>query len=146
ESSLDAIVVADAGSVIREWNGPAERTFGWSRREAIGRGLGETIIPPRYRAAHEAGVRRLLETGERRILGRRIEISALRRDGTEFPVELTVVAVELGPTPMFCSFIRDLTEERRSEQRLRVEHAVTRVLAEADGMEEAATRVLHAVG
>jgi PAS domain S-box-containing protein len=146
DSALDAVVTTDAASVITGWSAHAETMFGWSAAEALGRTLGDTIIPPRYRAAHQAGVRRYLATGEGPILNRRIEISALRRDGREFPVELTVAPARWGGEVVFSAFIRDLTERRRAEARLAAEHAVTRALAEAASVDAAALPVLRAMG
>ncbi|MBW3628100.1 MAG: PAS domain S-box protein [Gemmatimonadetes bacterium] len=146
ESSLDAIVVADAQSVITQWNRIAENTFGWSAEEAIGRNLNDTIIPERHREAHDRGMAHYLATGEGPILNQRIEIIALHRDGREFPIELTVAPTQWGSTPMFSSFIRDVTDRKRVEQRLTVEHAVSRVLAESERMEEAGERILQAIG
>jgi PAS domain S-box-containing protein len=146
DSALDAVVTTDAHSVITGWSAHAETMFGWSADEAIGRTLGETIIPERYRAPHTAGVRRYLETGEGPILNQRIEITALRRDGREFPVELTVAAARWGDEVIFSAFIRDVSDWQRAEARLAAEHGVTRVLAEAPTVEAAARPVLRAIG
>lgn len=146
DSALDAIVVTDADSVITGWNRHAEVMFGWSAEEAIGLTLSATIIPPQHREAHDRGVERYFATGEGPILNRRIEITALRRDGTEFPVELTVAPARSGRDTIFSAFIRDLTEEKEAERRLSAEHAVTRVLAESHTLEEAAPRILQAIG
>ncbi|HEU4560230.1 MAG TPA: PAS domain S-box protein, partial [Longimicrobium sp.] len=146
DSALDAIVTTDADSVITGWNTHAETMFGWSAEEALGRTLAETIIPPQHRAAHQAGVRRYLQSGEGPILNRRIEITAVRRDGGEFPVELTVAPAHWGGEVVFSAFIRDLGERRKAEARLGAEHAVTRVLAEAASVNAAAVPVLRVMG
>ncbi|HVG44498.1 MAG TPA: ATP-binding protein [Longimicrobium sp.] len=147
DSALDAIVTTDADSVITGWNAHAETMFGWSAEEALGRTLAETIIPPQHRAAHAAGVRRLLATGEGPILNQRVEITALRRDGRELPVELTVAQAQGGGgSVVFSAFIRDLSERRRTEARLAAEHGVTRVLAELETVEAAAEPVLRVIG
>jgi PAS domain S-box-containing protein len=146
DAALDAVVTTDARSVITGWSAQAETLFGWTAEEAMGRGLGETIIPPRYRDAHDAGVRRYLQTGEGPILNRRIEVSAVNRDGVEFPVELTVAVAHWGGEVLFCAFVRDLTDRRRAEARLAAEHAVTRALADAASVEAAARPVLRALG
>ena len=146
DSALDAIVATDARSVITGWNRHAEVMFGWSAEEAIGQNLSDTIIPPQHRAAHDRGVSHYLATGEGPILNRRVEITALRRDGTEFPVELTVAPARSGQDTIFSAFIRDLTEQKEAERRLSAEHAVTRVLAESHTLEEAAPRILAAIG
>jgi PAS domain S-box-containing protein len=146
DSALDAIVTTDANSVITGWNAHAESMFGWSAEEALGRTLADTIIPPQHREGHQAGVRRYLQTGEGPILSRRIEITALRRDGSEFPVELTVAPGHWEGEVVFSAFIRDISDRRRAESRLGAEHAVTRVLAEAASVEAAAVPVLRTMG
>ncbi|TMG41974.1 MAG: PAS domain S-box protein [Chloroflexi bacterium] len=92
DSALDAVVTLDETGRITEWSPGAETLFGWTREEAMGHRLTENIIPERYRGRHEAALARFLATGERTILGRRIEIEAQHRDGHELPVELTVSA------------------------------------------------------
>ncbi len=146
DSALDAVVTTDADSVITGWSAHAETMFGWSAGEALGRTLSETIIPARYHEAHQAGVRRYLQTGEGPILNQRIEITALRRNGREFPVELTVAAAQSGGEVVFSAFIRDISDWRRAEARLSAEHGVTRALAEAATVEAAAEPVLRAMG
>lgn len=117
-SSLDAVVAMDATGRVTAWNTQAEKTFGRAHQQAVGQLLTETIIPVRYREAHTRGLRMFLETGEGPILNKRIEISALHQDGHEFPVELTIVPVRHQGTWIFNSFIRDLTEKKRSEAAL----------------------------
>ncbi|CAN5881098.1 hypothetical protein BH23GEM9_BH23GEM9_26150 [soil metagenome] len=146
DSALDAIVTTDEHSVITGWNRYAELLFGWSAEEAMGQTLSETIIPERHRAAHRRGVERYLATGVGPIMNQRIEIEALRRDGRELPVELTVAVARSGSSVIFNAFIRDLTIQRESERRLAAEHAVTRVLAESHTLDEAAPRILKAIG
>ena len=116
ESALDAVVVMDATGRITDWNTQAEKTFGWSREQVVGIQLTETIVPPKYREAHKRGLRAFLETGEGRIVNKRIELSAMHRDGHEFPVELTISPVRLGGAWIFSSFIRDLTEHKKIEE------------------------------
>jgi diguanylate cyclase (GGDEF)-like protein/PAS domain S-box-containing protein len=118
ESALDAVVVMDATGRITDWNTQAEKTFGWSREQAVGMQLTETIVPPKYREAHKRGLRAFLETGEGAIINKRIEIPAMHRDGHEIPVELTISAVRLGGAWIFSSFIRDLTERKRADEAL----------------------------
>jgi PAS domain S-box-containing protein len=119
ETALDAFVGMDSNGLITDWNAQAETIFGWSRSEAIGQVLSQMIIPDRYRDAHAQGLRHFLASGEGPVLNKRIEITALRRDGTEFPVELTISAVRTGETHHFAAFVRDLTERKRSEAKFR---------------------------
>lgn len=115
QGALDAVVTMDGTGRVVEWNPQAETIFGYSRDEAVGRALAELIIPVRLREAHAKGMQRYLSTGEHQILGRRIEIEALRKNGSEFPVELTVIPLHLDQQMLFSSFIRDITERKRSE-------------------------------
>jgi len=115
-SALSAVLVIDASGGIVDWNDRAEKIFGWSRGEVMGRELAETIIPPRYREAHRRGLKHFLASGEGPVLNRLIELSALRRDGSEFPVELSINALKTGEAVTFCGFISDITERKRAEQ------------------------------
>jgi PAS domain S-box-containing protein len=119
DSALDGVIAMDAEGIITDWNSEAERIFGWTRVEALGRRMSETIIPIRYRSPHERGLRRFFETGEGPVLNKRIEISALRRSGEEFPVELSITPLKFGETWIFSGFIRDISERVRSEEQLR---------------------------
>jgi len=118
ESALDAFVGMDSSGLITDWNAQAEATFGWLRSEAMGQMLSQTIIPGRYRDAHERGLRHFLASGEGPVLNKRIEISASHRDGREFPVELTISAISGSGTHRFAAFARDITERKQSEQEL----------------------------
>jgi two-component system, sensor histidine kinase and response regulator len=118
ETALDAIVGMDADGRIVDWNARAEITFGWPRSEVIGKVLSSTIIPARYRQAHERGLRYFLDSGEGSILDTRVEIVALHRDGHEFPVELTVSHLRWNSTHFFTAFIRDIAERKKTEQAL----------------------------
>ena len=144
-AALDAIITTDADSKILQWNHHAEAIFGWSAEEAIGRNLNETIIPPEYREPHERGVRRYLATGEGPILNQRIEIVALHRDGTAFPVELTVAPIHWGNQVIFTSFIRDISDRKRAELQLAAQYAVTQVLATSGTARDAVPHILQAV-
>ena len=119
DSALDCIVTIDHDGRVFEWNPAAERTFGYRRAEVIGRELAEIIIPPALRERHRQGLARYLSTGEGSILGKRIELTALRADGAEFPVELSITLVKTEGSPIFTGFIRDITERKRAEETLR---------------------------
>jgi PAS domain S-box-containing protein len=119
DSALDAIITIDQDGLIVGWNPQAEAVFGWPAAEAVGQPQAATIIPTRYRQDHRKGLGRFLTTGEGPILRRRIEITALRRDGQELPVELTVAPVRLGDSWLFSAFVRDITERKRAEDELR---------------------------
>ncbi len=106
-------------------------TFGWTAADAIGRSLSETIIPPQYRERHARGMAHLLATGEGPILNRRIEITALHRDGREFPVELTVTPVRIGDDWHFTAFLRDVTERKSADDALRAANERFNLVARA---------------
>jgi PAS domain S-box-containing protein len=110
ETALDAVVVMKSNGVVADWNGHAVGMFGWSPGEAVGRTMADLIIPVRYREAHRNGIRRYLETGQGEILGRHIELSGLKRNGEEFPIELSVSPIQDGESILFVGFLRDLTE------------------------------------
>lgn len=105
----------DGDGRVRDWNPAAETVFGYSWNEAVGRELAELIIPPAYREAHRAAYARYVATRQPTILDKRLELTALRRGGEEFPVELTVTHVPDAEPPLFAGFVRDLTERRRGE-------------------------------
>ena len=128
-SSLDALVTIDHQGRIVEFNRAAEAVFGFSRDQALGRSIAETIIPARYRDAHRRGFAHYLATGEGAVLGKRIEIEALRSDGSEFPVELAIAPIKSGATPLFTAFIRDITERKQAEARIRRLNRVYAVLS-----------------
>jgi len=117
-AALDAIVAIDQDGRITEWNPAAELMFGWPRSEALDRPIAETIIPPSLQARHRRGFARYLATGESTILGHRLQLTGLRADGSEFPVELTVSRVPSPGPPTFSAFVRDLTDARRLEEQL----------------------------
>lgn len=118
-SALDAIVTMDARGLVTDFNPAAERIFGYSRVDTLGRPLGELIVPPSYRAAHDAGVARNASTGVSRVLDQRLELTAMRADGSEFPVELTVTRNDTGPESTYTGFVRDLSEQRFAERALK---------------------------
>src|SRR2546426_2988587 len=126
--ALDAVITIDIQGRITSWNPQAERLFGWAQAEVLGRLLSETIIPPTYREAHERGLARFRATGEGPVLGRRIELTALHRNGTEFPVELAITPMRSGKTVLFSAFLRDITEAKRAEEARRQSEASFRLL------------------
>ncbi len=114
----EAFIAMDTEGRITDWNHQAESTFGWPRSEAIGRPLAQTIIPAQYREAHMRGLQHFLATGQGPVLNKRIEITALHRDGHEFPVELTIAPLRLGLTYTFNSFVHDITARKQAEEAL----------------------------
>jgi two-component system cell cycle sensor histidine kinase/response regulator CckA len=119
ETANDAFISIDDESTIVEWNPKAEELFGWTRAEALGRPLTELVIPPEHRKAHLRGLRRFLETGEGPVLGQTLELSALRRDGSQLPVELTIWPTGSNGSYRFNAFLRDISERHALEEELR---------------------------
>ena len=117
--ALDAHVTMDDRGTIVTWNAQAETIFGWPAHEAIGRHVADIVVPPAQREAHRRGLQHFLESGEGPILNRRLELLAMRRDGTEVAVELAVAPIRLGQSWIFSAFIRDISERNQLEQQLR---------------------------
>jgi PAS domain S-box-containing protein len=119
DTALSGVIGMDDQGEIISWNTQAEEIFGWKRHEAIGRAMVETIIPPAHREAHQKGLERFLKTGEGPILNKRIEITALRRDGTEFPIELAITPLRLENAYTFTAFVVDISERKQADEALR---------------------------
>jgi len=115
DSALDCIITMDATGRVHEFNPASERVFGFARAEAVGKELADLIIPPRLRERHRQGLAHYLKTGQGPLLGRLIEIAALRRDGTEILVALAISATEIDGSPVFTAYLRDITEQKRVE-------------------------------
>jgi len=118
DTVLDAVVVMDRAGVIRAWNHHAEAIFGWTAEEAVGRDLGELIVPPALRDAHHRGLARFNAEGVGRVLDARLELVGLRRDQSEIPVELSITLVSREGRDVFVGFLRDVSERRQAEQQL----------------------------
>lgn len=119
EASLDAIVTANEAGEIVEFNTSAERIFGWSREEILGQKMDDTIIPHQHRTAHAAGMERYLATHEARVVDQgRVELSALRKSGEEFPVELNITSVQSADCELFIAYLRDISVRKINEQKL----------------------------
>ncbi|MGI1275834.1 PAS domain S-box protein [Klebsiella quasipneumoniae subsp. similipneumoniae] len=115
QNANDAYVCIDHHGVIRDWNQQAEHTFGWSREEAIGRPLDETIIPAQMRDAHKTGLARYLATGKHHVLNQHIELTAVRRDGMTLPVEVRISPLFIDGKTIFSAFLHDITERKQAE-------------------------------
>ena len=116
-SAFDALVTMDDRGLVTDWNPRAERLFGWRRDEVLGKELSAVIIPPEFRAAHDQGLAKFLQTGHGPVLNRSIEVEAMHRSGNRLPVELAATAFQLGGRYLFTAFINDITE-RKEVQRL----------------------------
>jgi PAS domain S-box-containing protein len=152
DTALDAVVTIDDSGRIVGWNHQAEVVFGWQADEVSGRSLSEIIIPERLRESHEHGMARFRAKGDGPVLGKRIEVSAIRRGGEEFPVELAITALPGATRTLFSAFLRDITDRKKAESDLRrhaedLEQAqaslVTRARELDAAVDQAATELLE---
>jgi PAS domain S-box-containing protein len=145
ETSSDAIITMNSDSIIGYANAAAEGMFGYPAAQLVGMSL-TSFMPPRYRAAHRAGIERYLASGERRINWRGLQLWGLRSDGREFPLEVSFGEFQQGDARVFTGIIRDITERWHAERREQAQHSVTRVLAESVTLEEASDSILSLIG
>jgi PAS domain S-box-containing protein len=138
ETALDCIISIDHEGRIVEFNPAAETTFGYRKVDVLGQPMPDLIMPARYRALYYKGVKRYLETGEADVLGKRIEITGMRSDGSEFPVELSIVPHGSKSAPLFTAYLRDITERQKAEEELR--SAILREQERAEELREADRR------
>jgi PAS domain S-box-containing protein len=117
EASQDAIIVADQDGRITLFNPAAERIFGYSAAEVVGQSLA-MLVPPDFQERHQAGIRRYIETRESRLIGRLVELRGRRKDGVQFPLELSLSAIDVGDELQFLGAIRDTTERERMRSAL----------------------------
>jgi PAS domain S-box-containing protein len=141
QSALDAVVTMDREGRVVDFNPAAERTFGYSSEEAVGRDMAELIVPAELRSRHRRGLARYLAGEEPRILDRRVEIAGMRADGTQFPVELTITRIKLPGPPVFTGYLRDITDRKAAELELRASRA--RIIEAADAARRRLERDLH---
>jgi PAS domain S-box-containing protein len=141
EGALDAVVTMDAGGRVIGWNHAAETIFGYPASEADGREMAELIVPPHLRDSHRRGLARFLETERGVVLDRRLELTGMRRDGSEFPVELTITRIALPGPPTFTGYLRDITDRVTADRELRASRA--RLVEVADAERKRIQRNLH---
>ena len=141
EAALDGVVSMDASGRVIGWNHAAETAFGYREDEAMGREMAELIVPPALRAAHRSGLARFLETEHPVILDRRLELTGMHKNGTEFPVELTITRIVLPGPPTFTGYLRDISDRKRAEVELRASRA--RLVEVADAERRRIQRNLH---
>jgi PAS domain S-box-containing protein len=134
-AAFDCVVTMDHRGDIVEVNAATERTFGYRADELIGRELAAVMIPPDLREAHRRALNRYIETGQSRVINHPIELRGMRADGSEFPVELAITRPELPGPPLFCGYLRDVTDRHRADEALR------RLLAEQAALRRVATAV-----
>ncbi|MEO7983920.1 MAG: PAS domain S-box protein, partial [Bacteroidota bacterium] len=117
-SALDAIVCVDKSGLITVWTPQAEKIFGWTELEALGKKLTETIIPGKYTDAHKSGMNNYLVTGKGVVLNRLTELTAINREGKEFPIEISIIPIRQEGAEFFCAFIRDITERKEAAEKI----------------------------
>jgi PAS domain S-box-containing protein len=141
EAALDAVISIDGRACVTYVNSAFEHIFGYRADEVVGRELAEAIIPPSLREPHRLGFARYLATGEAHVLDRRIELTAMRADGSEFPVEIAITRTGVTGDPAFTAYVRDITERQRAEHELMASRA--RLVAASDAARRRVTRDLH---
>lgn len=135
EASLDCIITMDHAGYITEWNSAAETTFGYRREYAIGRLLQDLIVPPELREAHRRGLQKYIETGIGPVIGQRLELPAVRADGSTILVELAILPVPNYEPPLFSGHLRDITQRKQNENALRESEArYMRIATNVPGM------------
>lgn len=144
-SALDAIINIDRDGNVVEFNPAAEKMFGYQREDILGKRMVDLIVPSSLRGAHNKGFAHFLETGEGPVLGKRIEVPALRANGEEFDVELAITPIRIKKTVYFSAYLRDISIKKRVNARVTTQQAVTRVLAEASSYAEALPDILAAI-
>jgi PAS domain S-box-containing protein len=141
EAALDAVVTMDHRGRVVGWNHAAETTFGYRADEVLGREMADLIVPPNLRAAHRKGLARFLETEHPVVLDKRLELKGMHKNGTEFPVELTITRIALPGPPTFTGYLRDITDRLQAEAELRASRA--RLVEVADAERRRIQRNLH---
>ena len=144
ESATDAIILADGNGRILSWNKSAQTLFAYGDDELLGQPL-TVLMPERYRAFHEQGVKRLRETGTANVMGRLLELHGLRKDGNEFPLELTLGSWKVNGEVFYSGILRDISQRKRAEQRLWAQYAATRILSEAATLKDATSDLLRTI-
>lgn len=130
-AALDAIICIDTEGMVTFWNPQAEQIFGWKQDEVMGKRLSSIIIPEAYRQMHDHGMEQYKVTGKGPALNVLLELNAINREGTMFPIELTVLPIQQESDSFFCAFIRDITERKKSETLIRRTHERYELLAKA---------------
>ncbi|MEA2480396.1 MAG: hypothetical protein QOJ07_2318 [Thermoleophilaceae bacterium] len=146
DTAADAFVSIDAGGLITAWNAAAERLFGWSLAEAIGRPYVATLVPERLREAHIGRVAAAGRKGTKIGADRQIELTGLHRDGSEIPIEATISPLVRDGELSYNAFLRDISDGKRTARYMAAQYAVTRVLSETASLDEARTAILEALG
>ena len=143
DAAIDAVIIADGDGRVVAFNPGAERIFGYSAGEAMGRRIGELIVPPALRAAHEAGMERFRRTRVATVLGRRLELEAMRADGSRFPVELSIHHVSVDGQDSFAAYARDLTQQHAAVREIETQQARIHQIEKLSAMGSLLAGVAH---
>ena len=143
ENALDAVIMIDDKGIITDWNSRAEKIFGWAKEEMLGQPMSDMIIPHQHREAHKKGLKHFLKTGKGNILDKQIEITALRKNGNEFPVELSISPIRMSDKFVFSAFVSDITDRKQAEDELNkrnkdleILHTITEMVHKSLDLEE----------
>lgn len=117
-NAIDAVITIDSQGVVKDWNLQAEAIFGYTAEEAIGKALTETIIPKQHHQSHDSGMKRFNETGKGPVLNQKIEITAMRKSGEEFPIEMAIIPVESKGEHSFTAFLSDITIQKQVQEEM----------------------------
>ena len=142
-TSLDAVVVMGNTGLVVDWNANAERIFGYTKPEAMHQKVSDLIIPANQRAGHLHGMERYVNTGVSNVLGKRLKVQAMHRDGHEFPVELAITIYSGIGNQYFISFLRDLTKETDAAAKIEILRAELLQLSRLNAMGIAASMIAH---
>lgn len=129
-ASLDAIITIDQYDVITDWNNHAEEMFGWKAKEVLGKELAYFIVPAAYRQRHINGIKAFIETGEGPALNKRREVTAMKKNGEEFPVEITIASIMVSGKQGFSAFIRDISEQKKAADQINNDYHSQRVISD----------------
>ena len=145
DNALDAHILMDQEGMIVGWNHKAEEIFGWPSQEAMGKRLGELIVPPGYRQAHARGLKTFLETGTGPMLNKRIEYEGWHKDARSFPIELTITSIKNPVGYVFSAFVRDVTERVKLQRQQAAEYRMAKQLLEAVSLEAASREIMQTI-
>ncbi|MFI3137551.1 MAG: PAS domain S-box protein [Methylococcaceae bacterium] len=142
DNAMDAMISIDQQGLVCDWNPEAERIFGYPRATVIGKFLSDFIIPPHYKKQHQQALAAFLTPHDSKVVNHRMEIIALRADGSEFPIEVSITPIYTGDTVFFNAFLRDITERKHLEQRNECERRALEQLAEGDDLASILTKLV----
>jgi len=145
DAALDSIIVVGDDGRVQEWNIAAERLFGYSRAQAVGKEMADLIIPRELRARHRTGMAQYRATGDGSLLGRRIEMPALRSDGSRLEVELAITPYQVNEKTVFTAYVRDISERVRSQARRAAQYAIAALISGQAPLIELGPKILSTI-